>query len=154
MAYPQPSRNTQIVAVVAVAAIAILVTVVALYAVMLQNPGSVTDLQTFGVEVYWEANRTNKVSAVDWGYVEVGGSRSVTIYLLNSGSTDIWLSINSAKWSPENAAEHLTLSWDYQNQTLEPNGLLRTTLTLNADPTAQEIASFAFDIIISAHESS
>lgn len=154
MAYPYPSRNTQVIAVIAVAAIAILVTVVALYTVMLQNPGNVTNLQTVDVEVYWDANHMNKVSTIDWGYIEVGGSKNVTIYLLNDGNTDIRLSMNLTNWSPENASEHITLDWDYQSQTLDPNRLLKTTLTLNVGPNAEGITSFAFDIVISATENS
>ncbi len=154
MVYSDPSRKTQILAVVAVAAIAILVTVVALYTVMLQNPVNVTDLQTIGVEVYWDANHMNEVSTIDWGYIETGGSKDVTIYFLNSGNTDIRLSMNSTNWSPQTAAEHITLDWDYQSQTLEPNRLLKTTLTLNVEPNVDGITSFAFDIIISATENS
>ena len=150
MTYPYPSRNRQITTLIAVAAIAVLVTVLVLYTVMLQNPGNVTNIQTVDIEAYWDTDLKNKVTTIDWGNIEAGTSKNVTIYLLNSGNTDIRLSMNTTNWSPTNASEYITLDWDYQDQILNPNQLLKTILTLNVDPNAQGITSFSFDITITA----
>ncbi|HKZ94552.1 MAG TPA: hypothetical protein VJ249_08250 [Candidatus Bathyarchaeia archaeon] len=148
MAYP--SQNRQIVVLIAVAVITILITVVALYTVMLQNPGNVTYIQTIDIEAYWDTNHTNKVSAIDWGNIEAGTTKNITIYVLNTGNTNIRLSMNTTNWTPTNASENITLSWDYQSQTLSPNQLLKTTLILNVEPNTRGITTFSFDAIISA----
>lgn len=150
MTYPYPSRNRQITILIVAAAIAVLVTVLALYTVMLQNPINVTNIQTVGIEAYWDTNHTNEVSTIDWGIVEAGATKNVTIYMLNTGNTNIRLSMNATNWSPPNASEYITLHWDCQNQILNPNQLLKTTLTLNVDPHAKGIASFNFDATITA----
>lgn len=152
MTYPYPSRNRQIALLIAVAAVVLTVTAITLYTIMLQNPGNVTNIQTVDIEAYWDANLTNKVTAIDWGNIEVGATKNVTIYLLNSGNTDIRLSMNTKNWSPQDASQHITLNWDYQNQTINPNQQLKTTLTLNASPTTQGITSFSFDATITATE--
>jgi len=150
MTYPYPSRNRQITTLIAVAAIAVLVTVLVLYTVMLQNPGNVTNIQTVDIEAYWDTDHTNKVSTIDWGIIAVGATKNVTIHMLNTGNTNIRLSMNTTNWSPTNASEYITLDWDYQDQILDPNQLLKTILTLNVDPNAQGITSFSFDITITA----
>jgi len=150
MTYPYPSRKRQITLIIAVAAAALTVTAITLYTMMLQNPGNVTSIQTVAIEAYWDTGLTNKVTTINWGSIEAGTTKNVTIYLLNAGITDIRLSMNTTNWSPQNASQHITLNWDYQNQTINPHQQLKTTLTLNASPTTQGITSFSFDATITA----
>jgi len=150
MTYQYPSRNRQIALLIAVAAAVLTVTAVTLYTIMLQNPRNVTSIQTVDIEAYWDTDLKNKVTTIDWGNIEAGTSKNVTIYLLNSGNTDIRLSMNTTNWYPQNASQHIRLNWDYQNQTIDPNKQLKTTLTLNTSPTTQGITSFSFDATITA----
>jgi len=153
MTYPHPSRNRQIALLIAVAAAALTLTAITLYTIMLQYPGNMTNIQTVDIEAYWDTDLTNKVTTIDWGNIEAGATKNVTIYLLNKGNTHIRLSMNTTNWSPQNASQHITLNWNYQNQTINPNQQLKTTLTLSASPTTQGITTFSFDATITATQS-
>ena len=145
MAYPYPSRNKQIAVLMAVSAIALIVGVIALNTVVLQNVGNV---QTFDVEIYWDSNRTNKVTLIDWGSLEPGTTKNMTVYILNSGNSNVMLSENTTNWSSSNALDYITLSWDYSGQRITPGQVLETTLTLAISPNIQGVTSFSFDILI------
>ena len=139
-------RNKQIaIAITVVAAMALILGVVALNSIVLQNVGNV---KTINVEVYWDSNCTNEVSLINWGIIEPGTTENVTVYILNTGNSNIMLSMNTTNWSPSSAPDYITLSWDYEDQSVGPSQVLQTTLTLSMSPSIQGITSFAFDLVI------
>jgi len=146
MSYPYSSRNKQIAILVAVSALALLVAVVALNTVVLQNVGNV---KTVDVKVYWDSNRTNEVSSINWGAVEPGATKNVSVYVLNAGNSDATLSMHVTNWSSSNASNYITPSWNYNGQIVSPGQVLRTTFTLAVSPNIQGVTSFSFDIVVS-----
>ena len=143
MAYP--SRNKQITILIAVVAIALILGVIALNSVVLQNVGNV---KAIDVEVYWDSDCTNEVSLIDWGVIEPGTTENVTVYILNAGNSNVMLSMNTTNWSPSGASDYITLSWDYNEQSIGPSLVIQTTLTLSMSPSIQGITSFNFDIVV------
>ena len=143
MAYP--SRNKQITILIAVVAIALIVVVIALNSVVLQNVGNV---KAIDIEVYWDSDHSNEVSLIDWGVIEPGTTENVTVYILNKGNSNVMLSMNTTNWSPSSASNYITLSWDYEGQSIGPSQVIQTTLTLSMSPSIQGITSFSFDIVI------
>lgn len=101
-----------------------------------------------GVGVYWDSNCTRKVSFVEWGTVEPGSTKNVSIYLRNEGNQAVRLLIFADNWHPLNASNYMSLSSDYTGQAIHPQEVVQTTLTLSTSPGIEGIESFSFNIII------
>jgi len=107
-------------------------------------------LKTIGVGVYWDAALTNKVSSIDWGILEPGSNVNKTVYIRNEGNAAATLSLATSNWSPSNASNYLTLTWNYGGQTLKVNEAIQVKLTLSASSSVTGITNFSFDITITA----
>jgi hypothetical protein len=105
-------------------------------------------IQTAGIAVYKDASCTTKASNVPWGTISPGSSRENVFYIKNEGTTALNLFLDTANWSPTNAANYLTLSWNYGGQTIQPNQVIKVTLTLTVSPSISGIDTFSFDIIL------
>jgi len=105
-----------------------------------------------GVGVYWDNNCGNTVSFVDWGIVEPGSVKNVVVYVRNEGNSPVSLSMFGDNWNPSEASNYMTLSWDYASQTVDPQEVVQTTLTLSTSPSIEGITNFSFDIIIGVNE--
>ena len=140
-----PSRNKQIPILIAVVAIALILAVIALNSIVLYNTGNV---KAIDIEVYWDSDHTNEVSLIDWGIIEPGTTENVTVYILNTGNSDVMLSMNTTNWSPSSASNYITLSWDYEGQSIGPGLVQQTTLTLSMSSSIQGVTSFSFDIAV------
>jgi hypothetical protein len=103
-----------------------------------------------GVGAFWDINCTSRVTEIDWGIVEPGSMNNVTIYVRNEGNVAVNVSLATDNWTPSNASNHISLGWDYANQTLNPLEVVQVTLTLTISLSIEGIDGFAFDIIISA----
>jgi hypothetical protein len=111
------------------------------------NTGTV---RTIGVGVYWDIGCTNPVSSINWGSLEPGASKNVTLYVRNEGSTASTLFINTSNWNPSNAWEYITLSWDYAGQQISPDEVIQVKLTLSISSSIKGITNFSFDITVTA----
>ena len=140
-----PSRNKQIPILIAVVAIALILAVIALNSIVLYNTGNV---KAIDIEVYWDSDCTSEVSLIDWGIIEPGTTENVTVYILNTGNSDVMLSMNTTNWSPSSASNYITLSWDYEGQSIGPGLVQQTTLTLSMSSSIQGVTSFSFDIVV------
>ena len=140
-----PSRNKQIPILIAVGVIAFVLGVTASSYILLHNVGNV---KAINVGIYWDGGCTNEVSLIDWGIIEPGTTENVTVYILNAGNSNVMLSMNTTNWSPSSASNYITLSWDYEGQSIGPSQVLQTTLTLSMSPSIQGITSFSFDIVV------
>ncbi|RLI47316.1 hypothetical protein DRO69_00930 [Candidatus Bathyarchaeota archaeon] len=109
---------------------------------------SVGTVKTVGVEAFWDINCTSTVTEIDWGLVEPGDYVNATIYLRNKGNAPITLYLDTENWSPSNASNYITLSWDYAGQTVGPGTVLKVGLTLTVSSNITGIMNFTFDIII------
>jgi cytoskeletal protein RodZ len=108
------------------------------------NAGS---LKTIGIGVYWDAGLTNSTNAIDWGMLEPGTQKSFTIYTRNEGNSPITMSMSTSNWNPSTASSYLTLTWNYNDQTINPGASVQVTLTLTVSASITGINSFSFDII-------
>jgi len=109
------------------------------------NVGSV---KAIGVGVYWNENCTSEVSFIDWGMLEPGSGENVTVYIRNEGNSVASLSMDTSNWSPSNASNYITLSWDYVGVSITPSEVVQVTFTLSVSASIEGIMSFSFDIII------
>jgi len=117
-----------------------------------ESQGSV---KTINVGVYWDRNCSSTVSSIDWGEIEPGSVKNVSLFIRNEGKAAASLFLSTDNWSPSNASEFMTLRWDYDNQMLAPpdedsSDILLVALTLQVSPSIRGIKSFSFDVIIGA----
>jgi len=113
----------------------------------IESGGSVKKIN---VGVYWDGNCSNTVSFIDWGEIEPGLVKNVSLFIRNEGTVAAGLFLSTDYWSPSNASEFMTLTWDYNGQTLDPFEIVPVALTLQVSPSVRGIKSFSFDIIIGA----
>jgi len=105
-------------------------------------------IKTLGVAAYQDSNCITQSSNINWGTISPGASIPKTIYLRNEGNSDLTLSLQTANWSPTNAPNYLTLSWNYIGQTIRPNQVVPIVLTLSVSQNINGINSFNYEIII------
>ncbi|UCE16340.1 MAG: hypothetical protein JSV12_01615 [Candidatus Bathyarchaeota archaeon] len=115
----------------------------------LSSTGSVTAIN---VGVYSDIACTNELTTLEWGTISPGNSENITIYLKNTGNSQITLSMTRTNWTPVNANGPITLSWDKENADLNPNQETATTLTLSISESIDGITDFSFDVVITGTE--
>jgi hypothetical protein len=98
------------------------------------------------IEVYQDASFTNKATTIDWGTLDPGATKSYSIYIRNEGKIALSLSMSTSNWSPPSASNYLTLTWNYNGQTINEGEAIQVTLTLTVSDSITGISNFNFDI--------
>ena len=115
----------------------------------INNQGNVN---TIGVGVYSEASCVNEVSTIDWGYMEPGSTKNVTVYVRNEGTIPMTLSMTVDNWDPAGASTYIVLSWTREGSQVNAQSVLQADLTLSVSSSISDISSFSFDITITGTE--
>lgn len=144
-----------IVTILASATIAILLNKIANL-----NIPSLGTIVTVDVEAYWDGNLINKAETVNWGMILPGSSRNAKVYLRSMSNVKSKLNLSTTDWIPANISEGITLSWDYNDSTINPGEVVQVTLTLSASNSYSfikylvdnNVREFNFTIIIRATE--
>lgn len=111
------------------------------------NAGSVKGI---GVGIYWDQACTNKTSSINWGLLDPGSNKTVTVYVRNEGNAPATLSKTIQNWNPSTATSYMSLNWSYAGQTLSVNQVLQVKLTLLVLSSISGISNFSFDTSIIA----
>ena len=106
------------------------------------------NLRVDGVGVYQDANCSAAMRSLDWGTVEPGSVKNITLYVRNEGNHVATLFLATNGWNPINASNYMSLSWNYNGETLSPMESTGVTLTLSVAPNAEGITDFSFDVIM------
>lgn len=112
---------------------------------------NVGSLKTVGVGVYFDTALTNKVSSIDWGALDLGSNKNVTVYIRNEGNSAVSLTMNTANWTPSTTSNYMTLTWNYGGQSVNVGAVIQVKLTLSVSASATGITNFSFDINIVAN---
>ena len=107
--------------------------------------GTVTAIH---VGVYTDSACTQNCSSISWGALSPGNQTTKTVYIKNTGTMPITLSMTTASWVPSNANTYLTASWNRGNNVLSPGASVSAGLTLTVSSNAASITSFSFNIVI------
>jgi len=100
------------------------------------------------IDVYLDCNCTINLSKIDWGNLSPGESTNKTIYIKNTGNSNLTLSMQTANWYPEGANELMTISWDQEKTTLAPENSTIATITLAVEECEIDFSAFAVQINI------
>lgn len=137
-------------AITALVCVALVTWVIVTYGVsgsyILRSTGSI---KTMGVGVYSDSGCTQALTTVDWGVADPGSTKQVTIYIRNESNVPVTLSLTTSNWNPANAANYMSLSWNYNGQAIGVNQVIQVTLSLTISPNIQGITTYSFDIVIS-----
>lgn len=116
-----------------------------------QNDSSISNVgavKAIGVGVYYDANLTSGVSSIDWGVFEPGLSSNKTVYVRNEANSSIRLALVTSNWAPSNAAQFITLEWDYGGESIAPGSVVKVTLELAVSANISNVTNFSFDVFI------
>lgn len=110
--------------------------------------GSSGTVKAVGVGVYWDGDCTDQVPSINWGMVEPDSVNNVTVYIRNESNAPVTLSLQAENWSPTNASDYMTLSWDYGGQEVGVDGVVQVMLSLTVLDSVTGVTNFSFDIVI------
>ena len=116
-----------------------------LFSATISSRGAVKAL---GVGVYWDKACSNSVSYIDWGIVDPGSQKNVTVYVRNEGNVPTHILLDTVNWDPPNASSYITLGWDYSEQPVKPDESTKVTFILLISPSIQNVTDFDFGIVI------
>ena len=139
-------------AIIALAAAGIFLTLVTAGVIVTQSVPSNGTITTVNVGVYSDSQCTQNCTSIDWGALYPGSSTTKTVYVKNTGTLPITLTITPQSWVPTAASSALTLTWDQQNTILDPDQSTSATLTLTAASDTGSLTDFSFNIIITGTE--
>lgn len=109
---------------------------------------SVGTLKAIGIEVYENQELTDEATTIKWGTLKPGTSKTYTIYVSNDGILPLTLRLSASNWNPSSASNYLTLTWNYNGQTINVDEFIQVTLTLTVSSSITGINSFNFDITV------
>src|SRR3990170_3259436 len=113
-----------------------------------QSISSSGNVTTVNVGVYSDSACTQTLTSVDWGTISPGTTVTRTIYVKNTGNTQITLSMTTNSWSPTSANGPLTLTWNREGTTLSAGISTAATLTLSISSSISGITTFSVNIVI------
>lgn len=114
---------------------------------------NVASMVTVGIEAYWDITAINPVLTISWGTLEPGQSKSVEVFVKNSGTAPIMGVLNTSDWDPLEAGDFISLSWDYGENVLLPGRIRRTGITIQVMSNITGVENFAFKIILTGVQS-
>ena len=103
-----------------------------------------------GIGIYLNDQATSPLTSLNWGTLAPGQNQNITMYIKNEVNTPITLSLQTSNWNPTSAQNYLILTWNYNDQTINPDQTQQITLTLQVNPNITGITNFSFDITILA----
>lgn len=105
-------------------------------------------IKAVGVGVYADAQCTIPVSTINWGVMEPGETKGITVFIRNEGNVPSTLNIATESWSPPEAEQHIIFTNDYDGRTVNPMETVQVLFTLYVKPTISGIEQFSFDILV------
>lgn len=140
--------DTKSAAATAGLVVAVIILIVALMIVSVKL-GSHGKIKSVGVEIYKDSGLTENATDIDWGILAPGEAATATIYIYNSGNSPENVSFVVGNWTPPEAANYITVTWDYAgNFTLQGHEFRETVLTLSVSQQIKDIDEFNNDITI------
>jgi len=105
-------------------------------------------IKAVNVNLYQDPALTVPLTEINWGVLELGEEKNHTAYIENDSNVPVMLVLTTDDWSPVNASNFITLTWDYDGQPIAVGGSVEATFTLAVDPAISGIETFSFDIVI------
>ena len=114
----------------------------------LSSSGSVTVTGTASLGIYSDSACTTSLSSISWGSLTPGGSTTQTIYVKNTGTVPLTLSMATSNWSPTSANGPITITWNKAGTVLSAGQSSSAVLTLTVSSGITDVTSFSVQISI------
>ena len=105
-------------------------------------------ITTLNVGLFLDQQCTQNCDSMSWGGIYAGESASKTIYVKNTGDANITLSMSITDWIPESADGPISMTWNRENYTLDPEETIQATLTLTISENTDGISNFGYKMLI------
>jgi len=142
-------QKNAMLAAATIAIAGIMVTLVAFAALSASRTvplsGTIT---TVNVEAYSDSACTVPCTALNVGTVNPGSTVTQTVYIKNTGTVPVTLTMATSNWSPANANSYLTLSWNRPNYVLNAGLSVQATLTLVVASDTGSLTTFSVSVTI------
>jgi len=112
----------------------------------LTSSGSITSIN---VAIFSDSACTTPVNALSWGIISPGTSASRTVYVKNTGNSQLTLNMRTDGWVPAGANNSISVTWNKENAQLNADQSTAANLTLTVSPSISGILNFSVNIIIS-----
>ena len=140
-------------AIIAIAATGLFLTLLTTGLLMSsQTVPSTGTVTAVNVGVYSDSGCTLNLTSISWGTLSPGNVTTRTIYVKNSGTVPMTLSMRTESWVPTNANSSITLTWNRANYRLNAGQSIDAILTLNVSSTTSGITNFSFNTVITGTE--
>ena len=100
------------------------------------------------VELYTDPYCTVPCTSLSAGTVAPGASVTQSLYVKNTGTVAMTLSMAVSAWNPSNAGSYLTVSWNRVGYVLAANSSVQATLTLTAAANTGTLTTFSCNVTI------
>ena len=105
------------------------------------SSGSITTSPNLGI--YSDSACSQSMYSITWGAVSAGGTATQTIYIKNTGTGALTISMSASSWFPSSASNYLTITMDKQGTTLSAGQQTTAILTLTVSPSITGITTFS-----------
>jgi hypothetical protein len=149
--YPMAiTKSPKLLAIVlTVAAFALVVSTLAAINVSQNVSSSGTIATSLNIGVYSDSGCTTALNSITWGSVAGGGTATQTVYVKDTGTGAMTLSLAVSNWNPAGASTYITISWNKQGTQLSAGQAVAATITLTVSSSITGITSFSSTITIS-----
>ena len=74
--------------------------------------------------------------------------RARTVYIKNTGNTDMTLYLQVINWTPAGAVDYLSITWDEESTLLSADQVVEAVITLTVDNSITGIDDFSFQLVM------
>ena len=129
-----------------IAAIALISSTLAAITINQNVASSGTIATTPNIGVYSDSSCTTNITSINWGSLAPGGTATQTVYVKNTGSGTMTLSMVVSSWTPSSASTYITVSWNQAGTQLSSGQVVAATLTLSVSSSITAVSSFSNSI--------
>lgn len=138
-----------LIIVLTIVALALTASTAAVLNVNQNIPSLGTITTTPNIGVYSDSACTTNITTINWGSLTAGGSATQTVYVKNTGTGVMTLSLATNNWSPAGASSYMTISWNKSGTQLSAEQSVAATITLTVSSSINGITNFSNAITIS-----
>ena len=108
-----------------------------------------TPIAAPNVGVYSDSDCTINKTSITWASVAAGGTATQIVYVKNTGTASMTLSLAVTNWTPSAAGDYMAITWNRQGTQLAPGQSVAATLTLYVSSSITGITGYSNTITIS-----
>ena len=120
------------------------------YAVMQRSYSIPTSGMVVGVDVgvFADSACTENLTSISWGSMYPGENVTRLVYVKNSGSAAITLSLAAENWSPAGVNGSIAVFWDREGAALGSGQVVVAAVTLSVSPGISGVSDFSVDLAV------